>query len=69
MLDRYLMQQELESEANAAYDYMQEAYGPTARDAEMFAMTEVCPQCDLMYLDCAGHPRPPVVLTDAEIPF
>jgi hypothetical protein len=34
------MQAELESEWNAHYDYLSEAYGPTARDAAMFAEGE-----------------------------
>lgn len=32
--------EELESEWNAHYDYLSEAYGPTARDAAMFAESE-----------------------------
>jgi len=32
--------EELESEWNAHYDYLSEAYGPTARDAAKFAEDE-----------------------------
>lgn len=35
-----LMREELEAEWNAHYDYLSEAYGPTARDAALFAETE-----------------------------
>jgi len=34
------MREELESEENARYDYISEAYGPTARDAALFAEGE-----------------------------
>jgi len=41
MWDDYA-REELESEWNAHYDYLSEAYGPTARDAALFAEGEDC---------------------------
>lgn len=35
-----LARQEMESEWNAHYDYLSEAYGPTARDANKFGEDE-----------------------------
>jgi hypothetical protein len=52
----HIMQQELESEFNAQADYLSEAYGPTARDAALFADTEVCEGCEHIYRECNCGP-------------
>lgn len=40
MFDRLRYEEDMDYEFNARYDYLSEAYGPTARDAAEFARTE-----------------------------